>query len=74
MFYGNLKKVGGSKKAFAKFLVIITLAIMLFISGYMSVNVAKFYLEYEREMNVNVQINGKSISYILKEYLIVFIF
>lgn len=49
MFYGNLKKVGGSKKAFAKFLVIITLAIMLFISGYMSVNVAKFYLNMRDE-------------------------
>jgi hypothetical protein len=49
LFYGKIQKMSGGKKAFAKFLITISLSIMLFISGYMSVNVAKFYFNVKDE-------------------------
>ena len=48
-FMMNKKIHGGKKQIFLSFLMIITIFIMLFISGYMSVNVAKFYFNVKNE-------------------------
>lgn len=49
MYYGNAKKISVPKKSFTKFLAYISLFIVLFISGYMSVNVIKFYFNVKDE-------------------------